>query len=132
MADLQDLVRFFEEAESTTYDARKLSERDRDYYDNKQWTADEESILRKRKQPIVTYNRIQRKVNFLSGLEKQQRKDPKAFPRNPDDEDAARAATDALRYVCDAEQWDRKRSAGWKNLLVEGTAAVLVDVKQGR
>jgi hypothetical protein len=95
------LVQMFEEAEDATREARKLAERDRDYYDGKQWTADETSALEKRKQPVVTYNRIQRKVDYLSGLEKQQRKDPKGFPRTPKDEKAADAATDAIRYVCD-------------------------------
>jgi hypothetical protein len=129
---LNKLVKMFEESEQTTRSARQLSERDNDYFHNRQWTSDEESTLKARKQPIVTYNRIQRKVNFLSGLEKQQRKDPKAFPVTPDDEDASEAATDALRYVCTSEKWDKKRSAAWKNLLIEGTAAILVHAKQGK
>src|SRR5690606_36602607 len=66
------------------------------------------------------------------GLEKQTRKDPKAFPRNPDDEEAARAATDAIRYVCDDSRWDDKRSKAAKNLAVEGIGAVKVGVKQTR
>lgn len=124
------LVQMFEEAEQTTRDARKLAERDRDYYDGKQYTADEISTLNARKQPVVTFNRIQRKVDFLSGLEKQQRKDPKAFPRTPRDEEAAHAATDAIRYACDDNDWDDKRSSAWDNLLIEGTCAVMVGVKQ--
>lgn len=116
----------FEDAENSTREARKLAERDRDYRDNKQWTDAEVKVLQARKQPVVTYNRISRKIDYLLGLEKQSRKDPKAFPRNPDDEDAANAATDAIRYVCDASKWDDVRSAAWENLLVEGTCAILV------
>jgi len=130
--DVSALVRLFEEAENATADARRKAERDRDYYDGKQWTDDEVAALDKRKQPVVTYNRIQRKVDFLSGLERQQRKDPKAFPRTPKDQDAANAATDAIRYVCDAEEWDEVRSAAWDNMLIEGTGAILVGVKQGK
>lgn len=126
------LVQMFEEAEEATRPARERAERDRDYYDGKQWTADEEAALKKRKQPVVTYNRIQRKIDYLSGLEKQQRKDPKAFPRTPDDEDAADAATDAIRYVCDDADWDCKRSDAWDNLLIEGTCAILVGHKDGK
>lgn len=132
MAEVADLVEMFEISESTTADARRLSERDSDYFHNKQWTSDEIATLERRKQPPVTYNRIQRKVNFLSGLEKQSRKDPKAFPVTPGDEEAADAATDSLRFVCEAERWDRKRSAGWKNLLIEGTAAFIIEVKAVR
>jgi hypothetical protein len=132
MADGVTLVTMFEEAENATDAARKLAERDIDYRDNKQWSSEEESTLKKRKQPVVTYNRIQRKVDYLSGLEKQQRKDPKAFPRNPDDEDAADAATDAIRYVCDDEDWDSKRSDAWDDILTPGTGAILVGHKDGK
>lgn len=126
------LVKMFEEAEDATIDARKQSERDRDYYDNKQWTAAEARKIEKRGQPVVTYNRIARKIDYLSGLEKQQRKDPKAFPRTPDDQDAADAATDGIRFVCDDEEWDDKRSEAWDNILIEGTCAILVGHKEGK
>jgi hypothetical protein len=132
MADVARLVEYAEEAESGTVEARELSERDRDYHDTKQWTDEEEATLKWRKQPVATYNRVQRKIDFLSGLERQQRKDPKAFPRTPGDEAAAHAATDAIRYVCDDQNWDNKRSDAWENILIEGTGAVMVGVKQTR
>jgi hypothetical protein len=127
---LEQFVRDFEAAEDATYDARKLAERDIDYFHEKQWTAEEKSALEKRGQPVVTFNRIKRKVNSLQGLEKQTRKDPKAFPRNPADEEAARAATDALRFICDDSNWDDKRSEAALDLAVAGTAAIMVGVKQ--
>ena len=130
--DLNACVRQFESAEEATQESREKAERDRDYYDEKQWTAEEKSALEKRGQPAVTYNRIKRKVNAMLGLERQTRKDPKAFPRNPQDEGAAQAATDALRYVCDDSRWDEKRSAAAKNLAIEGTCAIMVGVKRSR
>lgn len=126
----EQFVREFEAAEDATANARQLAERDIDYFHEKQWTAEERSALEKRGQPAVTYNRVKRKVNSLLGIEKQTRKDPKAFPRNPADEDAARAATDALRYVCDDSRWDDKRSEAALDLAVPGTCAVMVGVKQ--
>lgn len=94
--DVTHCVRMFEEAEDSTREARERAERDRDYYDGKQWTSSEEAALKKRGQPVVTFNRIQRKVNYLKGLEAQMRKDPKCFPRTPGDDGSAQAATDAL------------------------------------
>ena len=126
------MVRQFENAEDVTRPAREKSEKCRDYFDDKQLTSDEESELKKRGQPPVVFNEIKPKVKTMLGLEKQTRKDPKAFPRNPDDEDAARAATDAIRYVCDDSRWDDKRSKAAKNLAIEGTCAVMVGVKQTR
>lgn len=130
VSDLSLCVQQFEEAEQATQDARQLAERDRDYYDEKQWTAAEKAALEKRGQPAVTYNRIKRKVSAMLGLERQTRKDPKAFPRNPDDEAAANAATDALRYVCDDNRWNDKRSTAAKDLAIEGTCAIKVGVRQ--
>lgn len=127
---LEQMVREFEAAEDATADSRKLAERDADYFHEKQWTAEEKAALEKRGQPAVTFNRIKRKVNSLQGLEKQTRKDPKAFPRNPDDEEAARAATDALRFVCEDTRWDDKRSECALELAVQGTCAVMVGVRQ--
>lgn len=127
---LEQMVREFEAAEDATAESRKLAERDADYFHEKQWTAEEKSALEKRGQPAVTFNRIKRKVNSLQGIEKQTRKDPKAFPRNPDDEDAARAATDALRFVCEDTRWDDKRSEAALELAIQGTCAVMVGVRQ--
>lgn len=134
MADLDSFlstcVQQFEESEDATRDSREKAERDRDYYDEKQWTSDEVKKLRERGQPVITFNRVKRKVNAMMGLEKQTRKDPKAFPRTPADEQAAHAATDVLRYVCDDSRWDDKRSECSKELSVEGTCAVMVGVKR--
>jgi hypothetical protein len=130
--DACDAVRRFEEAESTTREARNAAERDRDYYDGKQWTAEEETAMKRRGQPVVTFNRIQRKINYLKGLEAQTRKDPKAFPRTPGDDGSAQAATDALRYICDDSQWDAIRSEAFEGMLVEGTGAVFVGVREGK
>lgn len=128
--ELAEMVQQFEESEGATRDARILSERDRDYYDEKQLTSEEEQALKKRGQPVVVFNRVKRKVNAMLGLEKQTRKDPKAFPRNPNDEQSAHAATDAIRFVCDDSRWDDKRSQAGKELAIEGTCAVMVGVKQ--
>lgn len=126
------MVRQFENAEEITRPAREKSEKCRDYFDDKQLTEDEESELRKRGQPPVVFNEIKPKVKTMLGLEKQTRKDPKAFPRNPDDEEASRAATDSIRYVCEDSRWDDKRSGAAKNLAIEGTCAVKVGLKRVR
>ena len=122
---LSEYVQQFEESEEATRESREKAERDRDYYDEKQWTADEIKKLEDRGQPAITYNRIKRKVNAMMGLEKQTRKDPKAFPRTPADEQASHAATDVLRYVCDDNRWDDKRSECGKELAIEGDGYVI-------
>jgi len=132
--DLEDqltaCVQHFEEAENSGREARELSVRDRWYYDNEQWTPEELSILRKRKQPPLTINYIKKKVEVLRGYERKVRSDPKAFPRTPTEEARADAATDSLRFVADQNDYDEIRSNIYENLLIEGTGGVDVVVEQ--
>lgn len=118
------LVSYFEEAEEATLDARTKSERDRDYYDGKQWTADEVATLKARGQPAIAFNVIKSRVEFLLGLEKQQRRDPKAYYRNQPDEPAADAFTSGLRFAADTADFPAKRSKAWKNMVIEGYGGV--------
>jgi hypothetical protein len=130
--DVADLVRMFEQSEEATQTARGESERDRDYVDGVQWTSEEISALEKRKQPILTDNRIKGKIDFLVGLEKQQRIDPRALPRTPQHEQDADGATQALRYVCHDQNYDDLRSSVWRNMLVEGAGGIRVYVEPSR
>ena len=127
--DLADLNNKFLSAEESTQQARELQERDRDYYDGKQLSAKEIEVLNKRGQPPIVINRIKPKVDTLEGLEKQQRTDPKAYPRNPEDEESAEVATDALRYVADNVYLDAERALVWKDSLIEGIGMIQVTIR---
>jgi hypothetical protein len=132
MLDVGDLCRMFEESEESTYEARQLSERDRDYVDNIQLTAEEIAILEKRGQAPSIDNRIKTKVDYLVGFEKQQRIMPKALPRTPKHETDADGATQGLRYVSESEDYNSKRSAVWRNMLVEGSGGIRVYVEPSK
>ncbi|MCZ2917044.1 hypothetical protein NYY62_19130, partial [Acinetobacter baumannii] len=69
-------------------------------------------------------------VEFLRGFERRVRSDPKAFPRNPDDEQGAEAATDCLRFVGDQNAFNQVRSQVYENFLIEGAGGVDVVVEQ--
>lgn len=126
---INELIEMFETSEDASYEARQLSERDRDYVDNIQLTAEEKKELSKRGQPEIIINRIKRKVDFLKGYEQSQRVDPRALPRTPQHEQDAEAVEQALRYVADQQRFDAKRSRVWDNLLVEGAAGYRVGVR---
>jgi hypothetical protein len=130
--DVADLCRMFEESESASATARKDAERDRDYVDGKQLSAGELAELERRNQPPVIDNRIKTKIDYLVGLEKQQRVKPKAFPRTPRHQDDADAATESLRYVIEAEDYEAKRSAVWRNMLVEGVGGFRIFAQASR
>lgn len=127
---LETLIQWFEDAEESSADSRKLAERDRDYYDHDQLTASELAELSKRGQPDVVINRIQPKINYLIGYEAANRTDPRAFPRTPQDEGASEAATDGLRYIEDAANLKSMFSGAWENMLIEGFGGLELIVEQ--
>jgi hypothetical protein len=80
----------------------------RRYRHGAQYTAEQIAALNKRRQPVVTYNRISRKINGVVGLVEKMKMDPKAYPRTPKHEQGAELATAVLRYVMDSQDWDAK------------------------
>jgi hypothetical protein len=127
---LTKLVAYFEESEDGGRESRLRSERCRDYYNNIQLSAEEIATLKKRGQPPIYVNYIQRKVDTLCGIERRSRTDPKAFPRNPADEQTSEAATDSLRYVADQNKFNGMRSEVYNDILVEGVGGCDVTVEE--
>lgn len=131
-ADLPKLIGYYEAAEEASRQAREKAERDRDYVDNKQLTQDEVDKLRKRGQPPIALNVIRSRAAFLGGMEKKQRRDPKAWPRSPKDADAAEAFTDGMRYAVERGDYASKRSQAWKNITIEGFGGIeIAAVRKG-
>lgn len=134
-ADLKMVRLQFEEYAEATISTRRDMEKCRDYYDGKQLTDAERKTLKKRKQPAIVDNKIKDKVDTLLGIEKQQRTDPKAFPRNQQDDSSAEVATDTLRYIADASLYKLTcRQPASNNLIIEGLCAgqVVVEKQKGR
>ncbi len=127
-ADLLRLKRYFTESETLTYTARAHSLTALDYYDSDQFTADELRKLNERGQPAIVINRIKPAINGIIGVTEKGRSDPRAWPRNPGDDDSADAATDVLRYIADFNRFKRTKQDCFKDMLVPGTMAALVGV----
>lgn len=123
------LLRQFEEAFDSTQDARREAERDRDYYDGRQYTDDELETFRQRKQPPVISNRIKPKIDALLGFAKKKQMQPKAYPRTPKHEQEADSVTDAVRFACDQSRFDVVRMDAAENLFIEGIPACTVTVE---
>ena len=75
---VESLRRKVDLAVEMTAEARQQSERANDYYHGDQWTPEETAILQKRKQPVVTINRIQRKVDAVMAedIDRRRRQQP--------------------------------------------------------
>jgi hypothetical protein len=126
--DLDRLKRWFSEARDLTAEARRRADQCFDYYDNKQLSSDYIKTLRKRRQPEIWVNRIAPAVNGILGVMEQGNTDPRAFPRNDDDNNASEVATDALRYSAENARWTRTKAALSKDYLIGGVGACIVEV----
>lgn len=128
--NLETLLQKFEASVDATRTSREMAERDRDYYDNKQWTEEEANKVKSRGQAPIVVNQIAPKIDFLLGTERQQRTDPKAYPRTPVHADAAHAASDAIKYVVDNNNFDQIASDAFEELAIEGIQGGIVEAKK--
>lgn len=123
------LIEWVNEADDATQTSRDWSEKCRNYYDSRQWSEAEARALAKRKQAATVINRIKPKMDGLMGMERANKTTAKAYPRTPQHEKAATAATEAVRFVLQDNFYDQLRSSAWDNLLLEGTGGLEVVVK---
>lgn len=126
------LKTWYQDSALALHESHQKMRRDHDYYDGKQLTQEEHDALVRRGQPPIVINLVRRKIDFLLGLEAQQRTDPKAFGRTPMDGDSAEVATDTLRYIADRTKYHSKRARAWKDLLVVGIGGLEVRYKKNK
>lgn len=103
--------------------------KDRDYYDGPgQIKADWHAVLAARKQPAIYTNRIRPAIDGTLGMLAGGRTDPRAYPRNPEDEEAADVATKALRYMADKAGFDALKLDAAEEHQIEGVCAGVVEI----
>jgi hypothetical protein len=103
----------------------------RRYRHGSQYTDEQTSVYNKRKQPIVTYNRIAPKVNGVVGLIEKLRQAPKAYPRTPKEEAGADLATAVVRYVVDEQQFKTLSPFCGQDAAIDGLSGIELVLEQG-
>jgi len=98
----------------------------RQYRHGAQWTTKQVEVFNLRRQPVVTYNRISRKIDSIIGLMEKLKQDPKGFPTNPrtTDETAAELATHAVRYVVNTELRESRFPFAIENGATDGLGGI--------
>lgn len=76
------------------------------YYHSLQHTKRQVETLEKRGQPLITFDRLSRKIDGMIGTVRRLRTDPKAFPRTPNQEEGAEIATQVIRTICDQSDFE--------------------------
>jgi hypothetical protein len=103
----------------------------RRYRHGSQYTDEQTAVYNKRKQPIVTYNRIAPKVNGVVGLIEKLRQAPKAYPRTPKEEAGADLATAVVRYVVDEQQFKTLSPFCGQDAAIDGLSGIELVLEQG-
>jgi len=103
----------------------------RRYRHHSQWTKAQIETLNKRKQPVVTYPRIGRKIDGIVGTVERLKQDPKAYPRTPKQEQGADLATAALRYALESQNWEAKTPIAADNCATDGHSGGELEIIQG-
>lgn len=93
---------------------------DEDYYDNIQWSEEEQAILKERGQAPLVYNVISQSVNWIIGSEKRGRSDFKVLPRRKDGGKAAERKTALLKYLSDVNWLPFERSTAFEEAVKAG------------
>lgn len=76
------------------------------FYASEQWTEEDKAILEEQSRVPVVFNRIARTVNGITGLELQNRQEPRFLPRQVEDSGFSDTLSQAAKWVrdcCDAE-----------------------------
>jgi hypothetical protein len=103
----------------------------RRYRHGSQYTSEQTATYNKRKQPVVTYNRIAPKVNGVVGLIEKLRQAPKAYPRTPKEEAGADLATAVVRYVVDEQQFKALSPFCGQDAAIDGLSGIELTLEQG-
>lgn len=93
---------------------------DHDYYDSEQFTDEDLLELAERGQAALVYNMVKRTVDWVIGTEKRTRFDFKVLGRTRNDVVAARAKTDAMKYLQDVNRSAFYRSQAFRECVISG------------
>ncbi len=103
----------------------------RRYRHASQYTAEQIKVLNRRKQPVVTFNRIGRKIDAIVGLIEKLKQAPKAYPRTPKEEEGAELATAVVRYVLDNGEWKAKAPQCAEDGAIDGIGGLELVIEPG-
>lgn len=124
--DVTGLRRMVDQFRDGTEPGRLLAYRGRRYVDGDQ-LKDFAPAMKTARMPRVQRNEIKPAVLGLLGVIQQSKVDPKAYPRNPDNEGQSDVASKVLRFIADANRFHVTKVDCADNHLVEGVCGAVVE-----
>jgi hypothetical protein len=126
--DVTRLEKMFDESRDLTDRSRREQQIDQDYYDGPaQLNAEIRTILKTRGQPPIFDNRIAPAIDGILGVVEGAKVDPRAYPRNPEDQGSADIVTKSLRFIADICRWQQTKLNCAEDYLKQGLTAAIVE-----
>lgn len=114
------LKSWFEDGRDKTQAWRDAAREADDLTAGWQWDEDDIAILQKEHRPVVTFNRIGRNIDLISGMEEQDRKVVAFQPREEGDVGKSDVLTGAAEYVIDQTDASDEKSDAFRDLTIRG------------
>lgn len=117
---LEKLKRWYKDDIAHVREWRKEAREDWDFYNNRQWSDDDQKALASKNRPTLTFNRIAPLVNAVVGSEINNRREVRYFPREAGDAKANEILTAAGEWFRDECGAEDEESDAWKSTVVCG------------
>lgn len=114
------LKQWFEEGRDRTQKWRQEAEQSFDLTAGWQWDADDMQVLADDNRPTVTFNRIGRNIDLISGMEVQGREEVAFLPREQGDVGKSEVLSAAVQYINDETDAADEKSDAFRDLCICG------------
>ena len=121
---------FWTEARAALAAPRADALTDHEYFDNRQWRAEDAAELAKRGQLPLVFNNVSAVCDWLIGTEKRSRVDWRILPRRAEDSKLAEVKTELLKYISDANDVGFRRSLCFRDAIISGLGWAEIGVRE--
>jgi len=122
------LLEYWEDAKKGHRIFRREAIENYEFVCNDQWTTQDRALLIEEEKPCLTINHILPIVNLLSGMERQNRADIKAFPRKGGTRIIADAFTSLVKHSVDMCNGEVEQSMQFVDGIIAGKGWISTDI----
>jgi len=122
------LAEFWQDAKKGNRIWRQEAIENYEFVCNNQWTLHERALLAEEEKPCLTFNHILPIVNLLSGMERQNRADVKAFPRKGGVRIIADTFTSLVKHSIDLCHGETEQSMQFVDGIISGKGWLKSDI----
>jgi len=126
LSDIKELFKTGRELERESLKKAKQSE---DFYAGKHWDDAEKSRLESLSRAAVTINKIEKNVDTITGIQRQERTDLRYVPQEGGDQKVADLLNVATKHILNRCYFSREESAAFEDAVIAGRGLLNVYVK---